>query len=139
MKILIVFYRLFPLCSTFLFFSNFFSENLYLDFNLMFSLWFILLLQTLKVINFLCLAACLASNTSTGKHQESNFLWLFFQLTQFSPSWWLQSRIATHFCEIALLVFSSSSSLAKIVILFPSRVNSLLEEIVCSSDITSGF
>lgn len=52
----------------------------------MFSLWFILLLQALQAINFPCMAACLASQTSIGKHQESNFLAnIFFNLLSFLP------------------------------------------------------
>lgn len=61
------------LCLTLLSFTNFLSENLYLDSNTMISLWLILLLQASQAINFSCMIACLASPTSIGKHQESNF------------------------------------------------------------------
>lgn len=84
------------------------------------------------------MTACLASHPSAREHQESNFLVNIFP-TSLSPSWWLRSRIVTHFWEIALLTFSISSSLVGMVILFPSRENSLLEEILCSFDITNFF
>lgn len=81
--ILLVFHIFFALNLTLLSFGNFLSEHLYLDFNPVISLWFILLLKASQAINFRCMALLLGlaqQRQEISREQFPSDSFFFFQL-----------------------------------------------------------